>query len=48
LRLDVGPADWAEVGSFVVESYRMTAPKRLAERVAGPEVGLEEDGELKK
>lgn len=30
IRLDVGEVDWDEVRELVVESYRMTAPKRLA------------------
>ena len=30
LRLDVGEIDWAEVRDFVVDSYRLAAPKRLA------------------
>jgi hypothetical protein len=34
LRLDVGKIDWAEVNDFVTESYRMTAPKRLAAQVS--------------
>jgi hypothetical protein len=33
LRLDVGEIDWDEVAEFVTESYRMTAPKRLLERM---------------
>ena len=44
LRLDVGDIDWAEVADFVIDSYRLAAPKRLAarsprhraERSAGP------------
>jgi predicted DNA-binding protein (MmcQ/YjbR family) len=36
LRLDVGKIDWAEVADFVTESYRLTAPKRLAAQIAGP------------
>jgi hypothetical protein len=31
LRLDLGPVDWEEVWELVVDSYRMVAPKRLAE-----------------
>ncbi len=27
--LDTGPADWTEVRELVVESYCLTAPKRL-------------------
>jgi hypothetical protein len=34
LRLDVGKIDWAEVADFVTESYRMTAPKRLAAQIS--------------
>jgi hypothetical protein len=34
LRLDIGKIDWAEVADFVTESYRMTAPKRLAAQVS--------------
>ena len=34
IRLDVTPNDWREVADFVLESYRLAAPKRLAERVA--------------
>jgi len=34
IRLDVEPIDWREVADFVLESYRLAAPKRLAERVA--------------
>jgi hypothetical protein len=30
VRLDVGTVDWSEVAEIVVESYRMTAPKKLA------------------
>ena len=33
LRLDLGEIDWEEVAEFVTDSYRMTAPKRLAARV---------------
>jgi len=32
IRLDVTPIDWREVADFVLESYRLAAPKRLAER----------------
>lgn len=35
LRLDGGAIDWDEVAGFVVESYRLVAPKRLAAQ-AGP------------
>jgi len=34
LRLDAGKIDWTEVADFVTESYRMTAPKRLAAQVS--------------
>lgn len=30
LRLDVGKIDWDEVDELVADSYRLTAPKRLA------------------
>jgi hypothetical protein len=30
LRLDVGPIDWEEVSDLVGDSYRLSAPKRLA------------------
>jgi hypothetical protein len=33
LRLDQGEIDWDEVADFVIESYRMTASKRLADRI---------------
>jgi hypothetical protein len=33
LRLDLGEIDWEEVADFVTDSYRMTAPKRLAARI---------------
>ena len=33
LRLDHGEVDWDEVGELVRESYRRTAPKRLAASV---------------
>jgi hypothetical protein len=33
LRLDVAPVDWLQVSQFVVESYRLAAPKRLAAQV---------------
>jgi len=36
LRLDVGEIDWAEVRDFVIDSYRLAAPKRLAARVESP------------
>jgi phosphoribosylglycinamide formyltransferase-1 len=36
LRLDVGEIDWAEVRDFIVDSYRLAAPKRLAARVEAP------------
>ena len=35
VRLDVGTVDWDEVREIVVESYRLTAPKRLAQLVEG-------------
>ncbi len=34
VRLDIG-VDWAEVTDLVHESYRMTAPKRLAAQIDG-------------
>ena len=34
IRLDVTPIDWRGVSDFVLESYRLAAPKRLAEHVA--------------
>lgn len=36
--LDV-PVDWNELGDFVEESYRMTAPKRLIARLDAVEPG---------
>jgi len=33
LRLDVGKVDWKEVEELVRHSYRLIAPKKLAERV---------------
>ncbi len=33
LRLDTDAVDWHEVADFVVESYLLTAPKRLAAEV---------------
>jgi phosphoribosylglycinamide formyltransferase-1 len=33
LYLDVGKVDWAEVETLLTDSYRMTAPKRLAAMV---------------
>ena len=36
LRLDLGDIDWEEVKTHVTQSYRLTAPKRLAARVAEP------------
>lgn len=33
LRLDRGEIDWTEVGDLVIESYLLTAPKRLAAAV---------------
>jgi phosphoribosylglycinamide formyltransferase-1 len=35
LRLDVGRIDWLEVADFVTDSYRLTAPKRLAAQIGG-------------
>lgn len=34
LRLDVGRVDWKEAASFLTDSYRAVAPKRLAALVA--------------
>ncbi len=34
-RLDVGAVDWGEVAELVRGSYRLIAPKRLAETVTG-------------
>jgi phosphoribosylglycinamide formyltransferase-1 len=34
LRLDVGPPDWAAIEGFARDSYRLTAPRRLAARLA--------------
>ena len=36
LRLDLDEVDWAGVTSYVTESYRLTAPKRLAALVDEP------------
>jgi hypothetical protein len=36
LRLDLGDIDWSEVAEFITDSFRITAPKRLAERVVEP------------
>ncbi len=36
LRLDVGKIDWSEVADFVTDSYRLTAPKKLAAQVPSP------------
>jgi phosphoribosylglycinamide formyltransferase-1 len=36
LRLDLGEIDWSEVADFITDSYRLTAPKRLAARVPTP------------
>ena len=33
LRLDTGEVDWDEVADLVADSYRMIAPKRLADSV---------------
>jgi predicted DNA-binding protein (MmcQ/YjbR family) len=35
LRLDVGKIDWSEVTDFVIDSYRLIAPKTLAAQIAG-------------
>jgi hypothetical protein len=35
LRLDIGTIDWDEVAELVATSYRLVAPKRLAELVPG-------------
>jgi hypothetical protein len=35
LRLDTGSVDWADVADLVIDSYLVTAPKRLAAIVAG-------------
>ena len=37
LRLDTGKIDWEEVAELVTHSYRLVAPKRLAESVGSPE-----------
>ncbi|HUJ51347.1 MAG TPA: MmcQ/YjbR family DNA-binding protein [Bryobacteraceae bacterium] len=37
LRLDTGKIDWEEVQELVTHSYRLVAPKRLAESVGSPE-----------
>ena len=34
LRLDIGKIDWDEVRELLVCSYQLTAPKRLADRIA--------------
>jgi len=34
LRLDRGKVDWDEIAEILEESYRMTAPKRVAARLA--------------
>jgi predicted DNA-binding protein (MmcQ/YjbR family) len=36
LRLDVGKVDWEEVAEFVVDSYRLVAPKTLGALVKLP------------
>ena len=36
LRLDVGKIDWEEVAELIMGSYRLTAPKRLAELAKTP------------
>jgi hypothetical protein len=33
LRLDVGKIDWSEVRQLLLGSYKLIAPKRLAERL---------------
>ena len=33
LRLDVGKIDWSEVTDFIIDSYRLTAPKTLAAQI---------------
>jgi hypothetical protein len=35
LRLDTGKVDWAEAREFLIESYCLQAPKRLAAAVGG-------------
>ncbi|HLZ69859.1 MAG TPA: MmcQ/YjbR family DNA-binding protein [Dehalococcoidia bacterium] len=35
VHLDVGP-DWEEIAGFVLESYRMTAPRRLTKLLPAP------------
>lgn len=35
VRLDVGMEDWQEVGELLVDSYRLTAPKRLIKALDG-------------
>jgi predicted DNA-binding protein (MmcQ/YjbR family) len=39
LRLDIAPVDWRQVAEFVVESYRLAAPKHLAAQVVGERRG---------
>jgi hypothetical protein len=34
VRLDLGAVDWDEVAGFVVESYRLCAPKSLARAIS--------------
>jgi predicted DNA-binding protein (MmcQ/YjbR family) len=36
IRLDHARTDWAEVGELIAISYRLIAPKRLAEKVTHP------------
>jgi predicted DNA-binding protein (MmcQ/YjbR family) len=36
LRLDLGEVDWEEVADFVVDSYRLVAPQRLAALINVP------------
>jgi predicted DNA-binding protein (MmcQ/YjbR family) len=44
MHLDARP-DWREVRTLVERSYRMTAPKRLAQRVPAKEEGFNAEGE---
>ena len=39
LRIDLGEIDWTEVTEFVIESYRLIAPRRLAAQVRMPNEG---------
>ncbi len=36
LRLDLGEIDWEQVTAHLIQSYRLTAPKRLASRLDEP------------